>query len=120
MAHRAALTPIIAAATGARTRAEVIAALEGAGVPVGPINTVAEVFDDPQVRHRGLRLDLDAPGVAGGRVPGVRTPIRFSDAALVLDRASPALGAHSTEVRAELGLARDASSAVTACRAREP
>ena len=118
--HRDALVPQLAAAFARVDRDAVLAALEREGVPAGPINTVAEVFDDPQARHRGLRLDLDAPDVAGGRVPGVRTPIRFSDAALVLDRASPVLGAHSAEVRAELGLARDASSAVTACRAREP
>ena len=112
--------PQLAAAFAHVDRDAVLAALEREGVPAGPINTVAEVFDDPQVRHRGLRLDLDAPGVAGGRVPGVRTPIRFSDAALVLDRASPALGAHSIEVRGELGLAGDASSVDTASMAREP
>ena len=55
--------------------AALLAALEAAAVPAGPINTVAEVFSDPQVIARGLRLDLPATGAAGGTVPSVRAPI---------------------------------------------
>ena len=102
--HRDALVPRLATTFAHLDRDATLARLEREGIPAGPINTVAEAFDDPQVRHRGLRLELDAPGMEGGVVPGVRTPIRFSDAGLVLDRASPALGAHTDEVRSELGL----------------
>lgn len=85
VAHRAALTPIIAAATGARTRAEVIAALEGAGVPVGPINTVADALAEPQVVARGMQIAPE--GIAG-----LRSPLVFSRSPLALDRAAPLLG----------------------------
>ena len=85
VAHRETLMPLIEAATASRTRADLLSACEGAGVPAGPINTVAEVFADPQVVARRLRIAPEG-------VPGIRTPIRFSDATLALDRAAPALG----------------------------
>ena len=85
LAHRDALIAILMPLTRARTRADLLAACEGEGVPAGPINDLADVFADPQVIARGLRID------AGG-VPGVRTPIVFSDATLSLDRPSPVLG----------------------------
>jgi crotonobetainyl-CoA:carnitine CoA-transferase CaiB-like acyl-CoA transferase len=85
LAHRAALTDAITAATRGRTRTALLAACEAEGVPAGPINDLADVFADPQVVHRGLRID------AGG-VPGVRSPFSFSDADLALGRASPRLG----------------------------
>ena len=66
-------------------RDDLLAALERAGVPAGPINDMADVFADPQVIARGMRIDPEG-------IPGVRTPIRFSDADLALDRASPRLG----------------------------
>ena len=56
---------------------------------------LAEVFDDPQIRHRGMRIDRDG-------VPGVRAPFRFSDAELALDHASPKLGEHTATVLARL------------------
>lgn len=56
-------------------------------MPAGPVNTMADVFADPQIRHRGMQI-------APGGVPGVRTPIRFSDSVLNLDRPSPRLGEH--------------------------
>ncbi len=68
-----------------RTKADLLAACEAEGVPAGPINDMAEVFADPQVQARGMRVDLDG-------VPGVRSPFTFSDAGLKLDKASPKLG----------------------------
>jgi crotonobetainyl-CoA:carnitine CoA-transferase CaiB-like acyl-CoA transferase len=85
IAHRADLTDAITAATRTWTRAALLAACEGAGVPAGPINDLADVFADPQVQARGLRLDMDG-------VPGVRSPFVFSDATLAAGRASPRLG----------------------------
>jgi crotonobetainyl-CoA:carnitine CoA-transferase CaiB-like acyl-CoA transferase len=60
-------------------------ACHAAGVPAGPINRLDEVFADPQVVARGLRVDL-------GGMPGVRSPFTFSDAELALDRPSPIHG----------------------------
>ncbi|WP_116134665.1 CaiB/BaiF CoA-transferase family protein [Tropicimonas sp. IMCC34043] len=85
VANRAALGPMIAAATAALPRAALIAGLEAAGVPAGPINTVAEALSDPQIAARSLQIAPE--GIAG-----LRTPIGFSRSPMVLDRASPALG----------------------------
>jgi len=67
------------------TRDELLQALEKAVVPAGPINSVEDVFNDPQFKARGMRIDAD--GIAG-----VRTPIRFSDSVLNVNRRSPKLG----------------------------
>jgi len=101
--NRASLAALMSAATATFTRDELLAALESAGVPAGPINSVADVFADPQVVHRGLRLDL--PRAGGGTVPTVRTPIRMSETPLAYERASPRLGEHTADVLAELGYA---------------
>ncbi len=85
LAHRAELNAIIAAATAKRPSAELLAACAEAGIPAGPINDIDEVFADPQVAARGMRIDL-------GGVPGVRSPFIFSEAELALDRPSPKLG----------------------------
>ncbi|MBD3765566.1 MAG: CoA transferase [Rhodobacterales bacterium] len=83
--NRAALVPVLAAAMAGRTRADLIAALEAAGVPGGPINTVAEALADPQAQARAMQIAPE--GIAG-----LRTPVRFSRSDLALDRAGPALG----------------------------
>ena len=85
-----------------QSRASVLAALQAAGVPAGPINTLADIHADPQLLYRKLRVDIPAPWLAAGSVPSVRTPLAFSDSELVLDRASPKLGQHDAEVRAAL------------------
>jgi len=84
IANREALTAALDAATKGWKRDDLLAALEEAGVPAGPINDMADVFADPQVIARAMRIDPEG-------VPGVRTPITFSDAELALDRASPKL-----------------------------
>lgn len=88
--HREPLFAAIEAATRTFPQADLLARLEAAGVPAGPINTVAQAFADPQVVARAMRIDATRPD--GSTVPGVRTPIRFSEAALVTDRAAPMLG----------------------------
>ena len=88
--HREPLFAAIEAATRAFSQADLLARLEAAGVPAGPINTVAQAFADPQVVARAMRIDAARPD--GSTVPGVRTPIRFSEAALVTNRAAPMLG----------------------------
>ena len=88
-ADRPALTAAIEALTRLRSKADLLRALEAAGVPAGPINTVAEAFADPQVAHRGMRIEVERED--GSKLPGLRTPIRFSDADLALGRAAPDL-----------------------------
>ena len=103
--HRAALIPAMEAVTRTRSTADWIALLEDKAVPCGPINTIAQAFDDPQVRARGLRVDL--PRQAGDGVAQVATvasPLRLSATPPVLRHAPPALGQHTAEVLRELGL----------------
>jgi crotonobetainyl-CoA:carnitine CoA-transferase CaiB-like acyl-CoA transferase len=85
VAHRDVLVPVLTAATRQQSRASLIARLEGAGVPAGPVNDVAEALADPQIAARGLQIAPE--GIAG-----LRSPLKFSRSDLVLDRAAPALG----------------------------
>jgi crotonobetainyl-CoA:carnitine CoA-transferase CaiB-like acyl-CoA transferase len=103
VAHRRELVPLIETLIKGRTTAAWLTALREAQVPCGPINDLAQVFAEPQVRHRGLRFDLPHP--LAGSVPGVRNPVRFSRTPIVYDRAPPPLGADTEEVLAKwLGL----------------
>jgi crotonobetainyl-CoA:carnitine CoA-transferase CaiB-like acyl-CoA transferase len=104
VAHRETLVPLLAARTRAYSREELLDKLEANTVPAGPINTIEDVFRDPQVRHRGMARDLPAPGTEHGVVPSVRTPISFSESELRLERAAPRLGEHSAEILAEIGM----------------
>ena len=85
IANRDEMTELLTQATSLRARDDLLAACEGAGVPAGPINDMADVMADPQVVARGMQIELDG-------VPGVRSPMRFSDAELALHRPSPKLG----------------------------
>ncbi len=80
-----ALDAEIAAITAGWSKAELLDACHQHGVPAGPINNLDEVFADPQVIARGMRVDL-------GGMPGVRSPFVFSEAELALDRPSPMRG----------------------------
>lgn len=88
--HRSALSALITGALQSWQRDALLERLESAGVPAGPINSVAQAFDDPQIRHRGMKIMLN--GEDGAAIPGIRTPIRFSDAELALGRPAPKLG----------------------------
>jgi crotonobetainyl-CoA:carnitine CoA-transferase CaiB-like acyl-CoA transferase len=87
IANRAALTATITERTRTFSKADLLAACEAEGVPAGPINDMGEVFADPQIVARGMRIQP-------GGVPGVRSPFTFSGAELALDRPSPKLGEH--------------------------
>ena len=89
VADRAALSAAITARLASWKNGDLMAALNDLGLPAGPINRVEDVFADPQIVHREMRLALNRDGAAA--VPGIRTPIRFSDAALSCDRAAPRL-----------------------------
>ena len=93
--HREELASLIGTQTRQRTRTDLLAALEAAGVPAGPINSVADVFADPQFLARGLLLENDG-------IPGLQTPIRMSDSTLTCDRRAPRLDEHGAEILAEL------------------
>ncbi len=91
IANRAAMTAALTQATTGWIKADLLAACESEGVPAGPINDLAEVFGDPQIVHRGMKIIVQG-------VPGVRSPFTFSDADLALDRPAPRLGEHQDEV----------------------
>jgi crotonobetainyl-CoA:carnitine CoA-transferase CaiB-like acyl-CoA transferase len=98
-----------------RTTAEWITLLEDKAVPCGPINTIAQAFDDPQVRARGLRVDLPRDAGDGiATVSGVASPLRLSATPVTYRNAPPALGQHTDEVLRGLGLD---SAAIAALRA---
>lgn len=84
-----------------RDRADVIAALDVAGVPCGAINTIAEVFDEPQTQARGMLRQVPHP--QGGTVPQVASPMRFTQMPLPERAAPPTLGQHSADILSELG-----------------
>ncbi len=108
--HRAELVPLMEAVTRTRTTAQWVALLEDKAVPCGPINSIAQAFDDPQVRARGLAVELPrrpdgSPGEDGiATVRGVASPLRLSATPPVLRNAPPALGQHTDEVLADAGL----------------
>lgn len=104
--HRGELIPILNEIFRTRSSRDWIYTLENAGVPCGPINTLTDVFADPQVQARGLQLELQHPVL--GAVPSVAGPINYSDTKISYDRAAPMLGEHTDEVlRNLLGVTPD-------------
>lgn len=93
VAHRAELIPLLRQATVFKTTAQWIELLEKAGVPCGPINDLQQVFADPQVQARGLRLDL--PNAMGSSTPQVASPLRLSATPVAYRSAPPLLGQHT-------------------------
>ena len=83
--NRPAMIALLMAETAKQTKAELLAGCEAEGIPAGPINDMAEVFDDPHVKARGMQVELDG-------IPSVRSPFVFSDAELALKQPSPKLG----------------------------
>ncbi len=99
--HLGELSALLRTAFGLFPRDKLIAALDAVGVPCGAINSVAEVFQDPQVQARGLLKQVPHP--CGVDVPQLSTPMRFADATLQTQTAPPLLGQHSDDILAELG-----------------
>ncbi|MEE4159628.1 CaiB/BaiF CoA transferase family protein [Pseudomonas syringae] len=100
VANRGELIPLIRQATVFKTTAQWVDELEAAGVPCGPVNDLAQVFDDPQVLARGLAIEL--PHALGGRVAQVASPIRLSETPVEYRRAPPLLGEHTSQVLQDL------------------
>jgi crotonobetainyl-CoA:carnitine CoA-transferase CaiB-like acyl-CoA transferase len=95
------LTTLLSAAFATWTRDDIVSALDAAGVPAAPINTVDQVFKDPQIQHRQMLRHL--PHKLAGTVPQVVSPIRYLDEPLSFDRAPPMLGQHTADVLQEIG-----------------
>jgi crotonobetainyl-CoA:carnitine CoA-transferase CaiB-like acyl-CoA transferase len=104
--NRQALIPLIAQAMLARTMEEWVPLLEAKNVPCGPIHNMKQVFEDPQVQHRGMHRDL--PHGAGVEAPTVSNPIRLSGTPIRYGRSAPLLGEHNEAVlRDRLGLSAE-------------
>ena len=99
--NRVALIARLSALTMGWARDDLLVGLEAAGVPAGPINSIADVFEDPQVQHRRMRLDLPSAAAAGGLIPGVRTPLMIDGVPAAHARPSPRVGEHQTDVLAD-------------------
>jgi crotonobetainyl-CoA:carnitine CoA-transferase CaiB-like acyl-CoA transferase len=95
------LTPMLNHAFGTHRRDDLLASLDEAGVPAAPINSVKEVFDDRQIRHRQMLRHVEHPFAAA--LPQVASPIWLSGAPLDVRRAPPLLGQDTAEVLSELG-----------------
>lgn len=93
--HREELVALLRAETVKRRTGQWIEALEAAGVPCGPINDIAQVFSDPQVVARGMRVQMQGPD---GEVGVVANPLRLSASPVSYERAPPGLGAHTSDV----------------------
>ena len=94
--NRAELTRLLQAVFVRRSTREWVETLEAAGVPNGPINDVAQVFEEPQVQARGIRVELDHP--VAGKLPTVASPMRFSATPVEYKLAPPVLGQHTEEI----------------------
>jgi crotonobetainyl-CoA:carnitine CoA-transferase CaiB-like acyl-CoA transferase len=103
LANRGVLVGQLSGLTSRIKREELLAKLESSGIPAGPINDLEQVFADPQVVHRGMRIELESAAAKGGKIPGLRTPIVLDGAPMASDRPSPRLGEHTAEILREIG-----------------
>lgn len=100
--NRSALTPLVAELMRSHSSDWWLENLGLHGVPCGPINSLDKVFDDPQVKHRQMQIDLPLP--EGGNVPGVASPVKFSHTPIEYNAAPPTLGQHTDPILSALGL----------------
>lgn len=100
--NRSALTPLVAELMRSHSSDWWLENLGLQRVPCGPINSLDKVFDDPQVKHRQMQIELPLPG--GGNVPGVASPVKFSHTPIEYSAAPPALGQHTDQILSALGL----------------
>ncbi|MBW8717537.1 MAG: CoA transferase [Variovorax paradoxus] len=103
--HRGVLIPMMEELTRTRSTTDWVALLEDKAVPCGPINDIAQAFDDAQVKSRGLAVTLPRDADDGiASITGVASPLRLTATPPVLRHAPPALGQHTREVLAEFGI----------------
>ena len=103
LSHRNELVEKLSALTKKMKRDDLLAKLEAQGVPAGPINNLEQVFNDPQVVYRGMKLNLPSAAAKSGTIPGVRTPIVMDGWKAASERPSPRLGEHTVEILKEIG-----------------
>ena len=103
LSHRNKLVEKLSALTKKMKRDDLLAKLEAQGVPAGPINNLEQVFNDPQVVYRGMKLNLPSAAAKSGTIPGVRTPIVMDGWKAASERPSPRLGEHTAEILKEIG-----------------
>jgi crotonobetainyl-CoA:carnitine CoA-transferase CaiB-like acyl-CoA transferase len=100
--NREALYAALPEITARKTRDEWIQGLAGLAVPAGPVNNLEQVFTDPQILHRGMRLAMDYPGARGGEVELIGNPVKFSQTPVDYRHPPPKVGEHTDEVLKEL------------------
>ena len=103
LANREKLIDALAAHISKMTRENLLKRLEAVQVPAGPINNLEQVFNDPQVRHRGMQIAPKSDAARAGVIPGVRTPIVLNGNPMASDKPSPLLGQHTHEILREIG-----------------
>ncbi|MGH6769397.1 MAG: CaiB/BaiF CoA transferase family protein [Xanthobacteraceae bacterium] len=103
LAHRTDLVAKLSALTRRMPSGDLLTKLETVGVPAGPINDLDQVFKDPQVVHRGIKLEQPSAAARGGTIPGVRSPLIIGGKPTAAERPSPRLGEHSAEILREIG-----------------
>jgi crotonobetainyl-CoA:carnitine CoA-transferase CaiB-like acyl-CoA transferase len=103
LSRRAEIVGRISGLTKKFSRAELLQKLEAVGVPAGPINDLGQVFSDPQVIHRGMRIAPPSAAAKDGTIPGVRTPIMLDNVPMAAEHPSPRLGEHTNEILREIG-----------------
>src|SRR5215467_8620249 len=103
LGNRDQLIARLSALTVRWRRGDLLEKLEAVGVPAGPINSLDQVFSDPQVIHRGMRIERPSAAAKGGKIPGVRTPIIIGGKPMAAEQPSPRLGEHTAEVLREIG-----------------
>ncbi len=101
--HREDLIGKLSALTARVKRDELLEKLEAQQVPAGPINNLDQVFNDPQVVHRGMKLALKSEAAKSGTIPGVRTPIVIDGWKAASEHPAPLLGEHTAEILREIG-----------------
>ena len=100
VANKVEVRRIVTAETAKWQKRDLLTACETNAVPAGPINSIEEMFADPQIKARGLKIELtDDKGTV---IPGVRTPIVLSETPLRYERPSPRIGEHGEDILAEL------------------
>lgn len=107
VANREALVALLEPLVRKRTTADWIAALEARSVPCGPINSIGEAFDDPQIKAREMKIDIPHPTAVSGRSPSVANPLKMSGTPITYDNPAPMLGEHTRKILEETGLSEE-------------